>query len=376
MKLIFFALAALMTASSQAPAATPADSCVQDLRTIPPFLLENDAGARQHLAQKGQVYFDLALATATTAAAKVTNDKACDTVLNNYVHMWRKGHLDVITNKTHEAAQPATVPGTAGAQAAQSRAPSITILSGTTVLLHFPSFYLNYQAGIESLLDAHRAVLASHPNWIIDVRDNNGGSDASYMPLMPWIGSGETLTIGVEWLSTPANIAAMETSCALIAPGNETCKSMAEQVATQLRAVKPGQFVAIDSAEMNIYTPQPPSQASRPARVAILIDHECGSACEQFLLQARQSFHVKLLGRNTYGALDYSNISLHALPSGLRYLAYATSRSARLPSLQVDLGGIMPDIYLPPPKDDAARAQEIVRVQHWLEGGSLRPDGI
>lgn len=46
----------------------------------------------------------------------------------------------------------------------------------------------------------------------------------------------------------------------------------------------------------------------------------------------------------------------------------------RLPRLQVGLGGIQPDIYLPPPKDEAGREDEIVRVRRWLEGGTLRPD--
>ena len=81
--------------------------------------------------------------------------------------------------------------------------------------------------------------------------------------------------------------------------------------------------------------------------MAVLVDNACASSCEEFLLAARQSFHVKLIGRNNYGALDYSNLRRHTLPSGVRQLQYATSR-----------------------------AQEIVRVQHWLEGGSLRPDSI
>ena len=65
MQLNLLALAALSLTGSHAAAATPGETCVQDLRAIAPFLLENDTGARQHLEQKGQAYFDLALATAT-----------------------------------------------------------------------------------------------------------------------------------------------------------------------------------------------------------------------------------------------------------------------------------------------------------------------
>jgi hypothetical protein len=45
----------------------------------------------------------------------------------------------------------------------------------------------------------------------------------------------------------------------------------------------------------------------RPIQVAVLVGHQCGSSCEEFLLAVRQSFHVKLLGRPSHGSLDYSN---------------------------------------------------------------------
>lgn len=193
-------------------------------------------------------------------------------------------------------------------------------------------------------------------------------------PLLPWIASGERVDVGVEWLSTPANIASQETICALYAPGNASCTTHMAQAATRMRSVQPGQFVAQNADGPMAYAPFS-DQAGQPARVAVLVDRDCGSSCEQFLLAARQSFRVKLIGRNSGGALDYSNLRMQPLPSGLRQLAYATSRSARLPHLQVDLDGIQPDIYLPPPTDEAGREDEIVRVRRWLEGGTLRPDG-
>lgn len=375
MRLYFFAATLLTTlAATHAQAATPGEACRQDLRVLPAFLLENDTGARQHLAQKGQAYFDQALAGASTAAAKVNDEAACNTVLSGYLSQWRKGHLQIMPNSALQRDTPplAPLPGAAPAPASDNRAPSLQLLSPHTALLTLPSFFPEYARPIIELLESKRDELASRPNRIIDVRRNNGGSDSTYAPLLPWITSGESVNIGGEWLSTPANIASQENICALYAPGDATCTKYMALAITRMRSVQPGQFVA-QSADGPVSYAGFSGQANQPSRVAVLVDRDCGSSCEQFLLEARQSFRVKLIGRNSGGALDYSNLRMQALPSGLRQLAYATSRSARLPHLKVDLDGIMPDIYLPPPKDEAGRADEIVRVQRWLEGGTLRP---
>ena len=101
----------------------------------------------------------------------------------------------------------------------------------------------------------------------------------------------------------------------------------------------------------------------RPLRVAILIDGGCGSSCEEFALEARQSFSVKLIGQRTFGSLDYSNVCPHDLPSGRRRLLYATTRSTRIPSLMVDAAGVPPDIYLPlEAGSNAAGDDEVLRA--------------
>ncbi len=379
MKLNLLALAALTLAapplaSADAAAATPGASCLQDLHDIAPFLLENDTGARQHLAQKGAAYFDLALSRASEAAENTSDASACNVILADYLSKWRTGHLQIVPSAALRHSKPAP-PSTPTANTVDKRAPSLQLLSPRTALLTLPSFFPQYGKAIADLLASRRHDLATHPHWIIDVRRNDGGSDSTYAPLLPWISSGEIVSVGGEWLATPANIAGQEGICALYAPGDASCTTDSEHAVARMRSVESGQFVT-QRTDGPVSYGSLPKKKTQPARVAVLVDRDCGSSCEQFLLAVRQSFHVKLIGRSSYGALDYSNVRLHALPSGLRQLMYATSRSARLPQVQVDLNGIMPDVYLPPPKDEAERAQEIVRVQRWLEGGTLRPDSM
>ena len=68
------------------------------------------------------------------------------------------------------------------------------------------------------------------------------------------------------------------------------------------------------------------------------------------------------MGRNTYGALDYTNLRMFALPSD-RQLALATSRSLRLPGFAIDGVGIAPDVLLPEPIN-AAQEWDEVQLAH------------
>jgi C-terminal processing protease CtpA/Prc len=120
--------------------------------------------------------------------------------------------------------------------------------------------------------------------------------------------------------------------------------------------------------------PEQPAR-KRPQRVAVLIDKTCGSSCEQFILAMRQSWNVKPMGRRTWGALDYSNLRPHPLPSGQRVLLYATSRSVRLPHPPVDAVGVLPDVLLPQPANEADWGKEVEFVRALLDGCPMDPPG-
>ena len=364
------AVAALCLLTTWVKAATESEQCILDLEAIPAFLAENDTGGKDELKQWGQAHFDEALAKARQDAAQVQDAKMCRQAINAYLKAWRKGHLSVI-----DVPLPAPIEQTQTADKPEldpTLAPTIKLLSQKTALLTLPSFENSYRDPLVALLKTNRAALARHPYWIIDVRSNGGGSDSTYYPLLPWLLRSEREDIGAQWLATPANIEGQEQVCALFAPRDTDCKSYMEGVVKRMSSAVSGTYVPQEDGPAISFKRVESLKLRRPIRVAVLVGHQCGSSCEEFLLAARQSFQVKLVGRPSHGSLDYSNVRPHKLPSGERLLLYATSRSNRLPDLPIDVAGVQPDIYLPEPADELASTREVLRVQRWLEQGSLK----
>jgi hypothetical protein len=352
---------------------TAANLCTKDLEAIPGFLLGNDTGAKDHLAQFGQKHFDDALAEAKVAASRVTDADGCEDVLNHYLRAWRKGHLAVSPfplpqAKSATGGQPIRAAGTP-----REDDPKLQILSSKTILLTLKSFKCENRAPLIALLKEEHATFATHPNWILDVRGNGGGCDSTYEPILAWLLPDETVSVDGVWLATPANLDGQKKYCAILSPGDSECEKFATDAVARMLHAPAGSLVPQDDKGSVSFDRQRPLEPQRPSRVAILIDGGCGSSCDEFLLAVRQSFNVKLIGRRTFGDLDFSNVRPFILPSGERMLWYATSRSLRIPDDPVDLAGIPPDIYLPLAAGEHAKQDETIRVQSWLEGGSLAP---
>jgi len=345
---------------AQGPAAV---ACAKDLEDIPGFLLENDTGARDHLAQFGQKYFDDALDQAKSAALQIRGNASCTPVIGKYLRAWRHGHLGV-EDITAAPAASGPQPSAEDMSARHLKsAPAIEILSTKTLRLTLRNFEPYNRDALIALIKARREDLEGHPNWIVDVRGNAGGSDSSYQPLMPWLIPDEFASASAEILATPANIEGWTRICAIYSPGDVECeKSLSDPIA-RMRKAASGEYVAMDDRGAMSYDRVERLEPHRPSRVAILIDGGCGSSCEQFALEARQSFNVKLIGQHTFGSLDYSNLRPHDLPSGRRRLWYATTRSTRIPGLMVDVAGVPPDICLPIEEGDDAKYEEVKRVQ-------------
>ncbi|RAJ08808.1 peptidase S41-like protein [Chitinophaga skermanii] len=221
--------------------------------------------------------------------------------------------------------------------------PFLAKVNANTVYLRIPSFNDSYKRQIDSVLRVNDKTIKAAKNMIIDVRDNGGGSDASYDQIIPYLYTNPMRHISVEFLSTPLNNSRMDD---IIKNPNFDPKDIAyyKKFKEKLDA-NIGKFVPLNNPT---YTETMDIILPNPANVAIIINENCGSTTEQFLLAAKQSKKVKLYGTTTIGVLDISNMYHVPFPCEQLGLGYALSKSYRIPGMALDGKGIQPDFYIDP----------------------------
>jgi C-terminal processing protease CtpA/Prc len=204
---------------------------------------------------------------------------------------------------------------------------------------------------------AHADELARTPALVIDVRGNGGGSDFVYAPVLPYVYTRPIWRIGVDLRVSADNARLRREVAELIAPNapeaarvlREESERLAVATVPYLRREPPVEIVRL------------PAVLPNPARVAVLIDR-AGSAAENFLLDVRQSWKVTLLGQeSSAGVADYGEMMGMEAPSRRFRLAWATTRSLRLPNDPVDPDGITPDVRIP-----AEVADPVAYAADWL----------
>lgn len=227
-------------------------------------------------------------------------------------------------------------------------------INANTFYLRLPTFDHVIKSALDSILLAHHETLIETPNLIIDVRNNGGGDDVTYSTIIPYLFTNKIKLINNSILSSPDNIAKFE--AILNNPAYpESNKSYIRKLVKDLKA-NPNAFYKKEDFAMNLRKIFP-----YPKRVVILINKNCGSSCEEFLLTAQQSKKVTLMGEHTMGVLDYANVHTLDLPYREWGLQYATSRSNRLPDYPIDNIGIEPSIKIPNDVDWIAFAMQYIK---------------
>lgn len=336
-------LAGALTAHAQAP--QPCD-CAADLRAAQQTYERDYAGFADLRARRGPAAYQQLADSLRQASAAVHTAAACRSLLQRYLNYLDNGH--VYLKPTAAFVAPPAAPG-APVRPARVLRPNLRVLDARTVLLTIPSADLRYRRAVDSLLTAHAATLARTPDLLIDVRGNGGGGDATFARVLPLLYTQPVVSHSAELWSTPANTAMFRELLTNPDLPAESRSYVATLVARMEAA--PNTFVAMSAQRTD--TTRLPQVQPFPRRVGILVDHGCASSTEEFLLAARQSRKVTLFGRqNTAGALDYANVRMVALPSGLFEVGVPTTRSTRLPEHPFDPVGLKPDVPVPARETD------------------------
>jgi hypothetical protein len=223
-------------------------------------------------------------------------------------------------------------------------------LSNKTLYLKISSFDPSHAKNIDSIVKANQAVLLSTPNLVLDLRDNGGGADYAFGPLMNLVYTGPVKLIGNDLLSTDANIAGWKNYL----NDDDLQESNRKSIESTIKVLTENKGKLVLHAGDN-------DIQHYPAKVVILINRGCASSTDQFLLFARESKKVTLMGESTSGTLDYSNVVKAPFSCMPYILRYSTSRSRRVDVGQgVDYEGIKPKIHLKNGDDWITEAQKLV----------------
>ncbi len=220
-------------------------------------------------------------------------------------------------------------------------------LTSKSSLIRISSFNYPYVERIKKLITDNKIAIENSENLIIDIRNNGGGTDNAYTALLPIVSTNPIRNVGTELLSSQTLIDGVTTyKNGLIEKDPEKNKEEISDLENRISIYKDnfGKYVNLADKKVTVNSVQ--VSAKSPKQIIVLANDKVGSAAENFLLKAKQSKKVKVLGTPTSGVLDYANAYFFKFGCDNYKLLLPTYRSLRLPDYPIDNIGIQPDIYL------------------------------
>jgi len=212
-----------------------------------------------------------------------------------------------------------------------------------TIMLSYNDF-MNYDLS-QKLLTEHKEAIAAAKNIIIDVRVNSGGFDTVFLELLDYIFP-ENFEIVDEYRGlTNVTERNYKNRIELLNgyleqyPKDEMIKKYIEELTINRNKG----FVVLDIGDSN-YVVKGTKEAKN---IIVLTDRYCGSSGDSFVIMSSYSPWVTIVGRPTYGVIDYSNVAEQKFSDDFSLL-YATSvyEGAKY-GKGYDNVGVKPDIYIP-----------------------------
>lgn len=221
-------------------------------------------------------------------------------------------------------------------------------LKDNTLLIRLEDFA--DESAIRQVYEESKSFLEKGENLIVDVRNNGGGSDTAFFPLLSYcFPDGKMID---EFLpeSEPVAINYSKRNCEsrleminsfFAEKVTDDIKSMVEKMKVELEKNMGKGFISLSHDEKTgIYGKK------NPKKIWVITDQGCGSSGDAFVEIMSHSPKVTVVGRPTLGITDYSNCSMAAWDH--YEMLYPTSRDGRIDK-GMGLGhrGVQVDYYIP-----------------------------
>ncbi|PRP65826.1 S41 family peptidase [Nonlabens agnitus] len=222
--------------------------------------------------------------------------------------------------------------------------------------LRFPDFYSVDDKHVDSIMRANHNKLVAADFIIVDVRDNGGGNDSTYYPILPYILSGPIQIPNSGLWMSEGNIQQFFDSSDLKGKPIADFTDEERELYNHIMSLKGTAFFQENEYA---YTYKPDTLYANPKKV-ILLSAGAGSSGETFVYRANQSDKVVVYGQNTGGVVDgFNGLSTDI---GCFKLTYPSSfRSRDVQENPIDPYGIAPDVYVDPEIDVLSYAIEHMR---------------
>lgn len=241
-------------------------------------------------------------------------------------------------------------------------------LDRDTCYLKFTNFF--DEQDIQAVMDFAAKEILRTKNLILDLRDNCGGNDTEFLPLLKFFLKKEDPMCGKTVFSATDEILFTERNAderieayrELLGStaSEEVRRYLLEQIGEQTRNRGKGFLPAREDGFLF-----PESGTEMPEKVVILTDCHTASSAESLVEIAAKLQKVTVIGRPTMGINDYANLARADL--GEYVLHYPTSRSRA-----IDLGlgtrgkGILPDIEIPWTPQHLREDIDLAEALKWL----------
>ncbi len=308
-------------------------NCYEDLKFLTTSYTQNYSGIKDFINSHPR--YTQAVDSLINVSINSSEINKCDSLISSFINYINNGHVVFGRTKENPLFRPQ--------KKEKSNSPALKILNSKTVLISIPSADLSYKAELDSLIKLNKLLIDTAEHFIIDLRGNGGGGDAMFNELISYLYTNPIISYGVELWTSETNVKMFEN---LLSNPNIPTESKKRIEAILNKAKEnPNKYVLLSDTKVDTLTKN--TVLKYPKNISLLINKECKSATEQFLLLAKQSTKVTIYGyENSGGALDYSNLNVIILPSKYWYATVPTTRSTRLPKNPVDPTGIKPDIIL------------------------------